>query len=221
MSLCMCHKGCSCFLVCVSSIYDWFLVLVTHVKVLTAVDAEIKVPSVENPELINALPLKPGVDQNIATRALSAARNFFLVWMVHSPSFIIIFKSVWHLPHLTSTIDNVTAGGASTSNLRHAWTAMWRCSCRWRSPWWTRSWCRCRPSSSSQMWTRPWAPSSRTSLRGTRGASLTERMMPHTSSMLCPPTSPLRVSFGQILYVSHLVPLPALDNVFLLMNSQM
>ena len=66
----MCHKGCSCFLVCVSSIYDWFLVLVTHVKVLTAVDAEIKVPSVENPEPINVLPLKPGAGQNIVMHAL-------------------------------------------------------------------------------------------------------------------------------------------------------
>ena len=55
-------------------------------------DAEIKIPSVENPELTNALPLKPGVCQNIAMHASPTTRNFFLVLIltlqVHSPSFI-------------------------------------------------------------------------------------------------------------------------------------
>ena len=55
------------------------------------VDAEIKVPSVENPQLMNVLPLKPGVSQNIAMYALLTARNFFHVlistYQVHSPSF--------------------------------------------------------------------------------------------------------------------------------------
>ena len=41
--------------------------------------------------LANALPLKPGVGQNIATDASNPARNFFLVpisaVLVHSPSF--------------------------------------------------------------------------------------------------------------------------------------
>ena len=41
--------------------------------------------------LTSVLPLKPGVGQNIATRALSTAMNFFLVLIstfpVHSPSF--------------------------------------------------------------------------------------------------------------------------------------
>ena len=41
-------------------------------------DADIMVPSVENPELTKALPLKPGVGQNIAVHAVPAARNFFL-----------------------------------------------------------------------------------------------------------------------------------------------
>ena len=53
------------------------------------VDAEMKVPSVENPELMNVLPLKPGVGQNIAMYALLTARNFFHVLIstshVHSP----------------------------------------------------------------------------------------------------------------------------------------
>ena len=40
--------------------------------------AEIKAPSLENPELTNVLPLKPGVDQNKATHASPTARNFFL-----------------------------------------------------------------------------------------------------------------------------------------------
>ena len=55
------------------------------------VDAEMKVPSVENPELINVFPLKPGVGQKIAMYALLTARNFFHVLIstshVHSPSF--------------------------------------------------------------------------------------------------------------------------------------
>ena len=58
-----------------------------------AADAEIKVPSVENPELANVLPLKPGVDENIAMHALPTARNFFFVLIltfpVDSPSFFL------------------------------------------------------------------------------------------------------------------------------------
>ena len=42
-------------------------------------DAEIKVPSLDKPELMSALPFKPGVGWNIATHALPPARNFFLV----------------------------------------------------------------------------------------------------------------------------------------------
>ena len=47
--------------------------------------------------LTSVLPLKPGVGQNIATRALSTAMNFFLVLIstfpVHSPSYIFfLFK---------------------------------------------------------------------------------------------------------------------------------
>ena len=47
------------------------------------------VPSLENPELTNVLPLKPELGQNIAMHALTAARSFFLVLictiLVHSP----------------------------------------------------------------------------------------------------------------------------------------
>ena len=43
-------------------------------------DTEIKVPSVENPELTNVLPLRPGVGQNIATHAVSAARDVLLLF---------------------------------------------------------------------------------------------------------------------------------------------
>ena len=53
-------------------------------------DAEIKVPSVETPELTNVLPVKPAVGQNIAAHVLLTARNFFLVLIstsaVHSSS---------------------------------------------------------------------------------------------------------------------------------------
>ena len=47
---------------------------------LGTADAEIKVPSLfQNPELINILPLKPRVGQNIVMHASSAAGHFFLV----------------------------------------------------------------------------------------------------------------------------------------------
>ena len=49
-------------------------------------DAEIKVPSVENPELTNSLPLKPGAGQNIAMHALTTARILykFFHWAISS-----------------------------------------------------------------------------------------------------------------------------------------
>ena len=44
------------------------------------VDAEIKVPSFENPELTNVLPfIKPEVGQNTSTHVLPTAINLFLV----------------------------------------------------------------------------------------------------------------------------------------------
>lgn len=47
---------------------------------LDTADAELKVPSIENPELMTVLLLTPGVRQNyIATHALSTARVIFLV----------------------------------------------------------------------------------------------------------------------------------------------
>ena len=55
------------------------------------VDTEIKVFSVENSELRTALPLKPGVGENIAIRASCTARNFVFslisIFPVHSSSF--------------------------------------------------------------------------------------------------------------------------------------
>ena len=42
---------------------------------LSSVDAQIKDPSVENPQLTNGLPLKPGIGQNITTHVLPTARN--------------------------------------------------------------------------------------------------------------------------------------------------
>ena len=43
------------------------------------VGAEIKVPYVENPELWNFLPLKPGVGQSIAMHASATARKVAIV----------------------------------------------------------------------------------------------------------------------------------------------
>ena len=52
-------------------------------------DTEIKVPSVENSDLTNVLPLKPAVGQTIAMHALPTARILFIVitFQVPSPSF--------------------------------------------------------------------------------------------------------------------------------------
>ena len=53
-------------------------------------DAEIKDPSVKNPELSKVFPLKPWVGQNIAMHASPIDRNFFLeliyTLLVHSPA---------------------------------------------------------------------------------------------------------------------------------------
>ena len=52
-------------------------------------DADVRVPSVENPELTDILPLKTGVSHNITMHASLTARNFFLVqkclpsWSIH------------------------------------------------------------------------------------------------------------------------------------------
>ena len=49
-------------------------------------DAEMNVPSAENPELSQVSTVKPGVDQNIASHALPAAMNYIFeflpLWLV-------------------------------------------------------------------------------------------------------------------------------------------
>lgn len=58
----------------------FFFFLFARGAQLDTADAELKVPSVENPELMTILLLTPGVRQNyIATHALSTARVIFLV----------------------------------------------------------------------------------------------------------------------------------------------
>ena len=65
------------------------------------VDAEIKVPSIKNPELTNVFPVKLGVGQNIAMHVLPSTRNIFLApvstFLVHSPSFIFSKSSPYFL----------------------------------------------------------------------------------------------------------------------------
>ena len=56
-----------------------------------AVDAEIKVPSVENTGL-KVVPLKPGVGQYIAIHAALTARDFFLAYFCPSCPFTCIFS---------------------------------------------------------------------------------------------------------------------------------
>ena len=60
-----------------------------------SVNTEIKVLSVENPELRNVLPLKPVAGKNIATHVWPTAKNVFLVLIstfpLHSPCFVFVF----------------------------------------------------------------------------------------------------------------------------------
>ena len=60
----------------------WATVRVSCLVILQwgTADVEISNPSVENPELTNVLPLRPGVGQNIATHAVSAARDVLLLF---------------------------------------------------------------------------------------------------------------------------------------------
>ena len=58
-----------------------------------AADAEIKVPSGENTELLNVLPFKPGVGQYIAIHATLTAREFFHAYFYPSSPFTCIFPN--------------------------------------------------------------------------------------------------------------------------------
>ena len=60
-------------------------------------EAEIKVPSVENPELANVLHLNPGICRNIATHASPTAKNSF---------FVLNFTFPGHLPSLKIKIKS-------------------------------------------------------------------------------------------------------------------
>ena len=63
-----------------SSSYQIFVLVVLFVCLhWHTVGAEIKVPCVENPELWNCLPLKPGVGQSIAMHASPTARKVSIV----------------------------------------------------------------------------------------------------------------------------------------------
>ena len=59
--------------------FDFDLFCLLQFLQWSTADAEIKVPSLDKPGLMSALPFKPGVGWNIATHALPPARNFFLV----------------------------------------------------------------------------------------------------------------------------------------------
>ena len=81
-------EGCVCVCLCVCVLQKRPTVFE---DLLRTVDIEIKIPTVENPELTDDVPLKPGIGQNITTHALPTARNFFPVLIsafpVHSLSF--------------------------------------------------------------------------------------------------------------------------------------
>ena len=78
-----------------------YLCLHVHIKMATrkegTTDVEIKVPSAENPEVTSAVPLKPGVGQNIYL----TASNFLLVIIstfgVTGPFIFIFSKSSLNL----------------------------------------------------------------------------------------------------------------------------
>ena len=64
------------------------------VSVVGTVKAEITVPSVENPNLTNVLPLKSEVGQNIAIDASPTVKNFFLVLI---STFLVILQILFLL----------------------------------------------------------------------------------------------------------------------------
>ena len=57
------------------------------------------VPSVENPELTNILPLKPGVGQNTDTHASPVARIFFFFFFFLVLSRVLILTFPVHLSY--------------------------------------------------------------------------------------------------------------------------
>ena len=86
-----------------------FMLLFFSTQQWGAADAEIKVPSVENTELKSSL-FKPGVDQYIATRAVLAARDFFLTnfyLLVYSPAFFQNLSLVFPVLAVASTGSRV------------------------------------------------------------------------------------------------------------------
>lgn len=90
-------------------------------------DAEVKVSTIENPELTDALSLKCGVAQNIATDASPTARNVFLVristFPVHSPFTFSKFPSYFSTALvLVNAVSSVAPGnkiGPRVSTIAH------------------------------------------------------------------------------------------------------
>ena len=83
-----------------SSSYQLFVLVVLFVCLQWhAVCAEIKVTYVENPELRNVLPLKPGVGQSIAMHAFLTARKVSRVLSdnICLPSTFTVFPKSFHL----------------------------------------------------------------------------------------------------------------------------
>lgn len=76
----------------------WSLWPSLKVPTVGTTDTQIRVPTVENPELWKALPLKPWIGQNIAMYASPTAMNVLLVLIctfpAHSPSFV--SRSFWY-----------------------------------------------------------------------------------------------------------------------------
>ena len=75
----------TCLYAWFQSVYNSFLSVSLPSR--GTVDAEIKVPSVENPYLTSYLPLKLGVGHSIATPISPTARNFFYSGSIHFPLF--------------------------------------------------------------------------------------------------------------------------------------
>ena len=73
-------------------------------------DTEIKVPSVENPELTNVLPLTSGVGEDVAMRALPSAGTVFLVLISTSRS------TYLHFVHTLSLVKCVSGVGLRNRN---------------------------------------------------------------------------------------------------------
>ena len=90
------------------------------------VGAEIKVPYVENPELWNFLPLKPGIGQSIAMRASPTARKVSIVLCdICRPSSVTMFSKIVS-PYFFKRCRKISGQWQIMKSSLQTWWKCWR-----------------------------------------------------------------------------------------------